>query len=181
MALSDLQRQLDIQQELQKAELKQQSAQLKLASDNEDQLKQIFLASEILLLVVVGLLCFLLYYNNKKFKKALKQKDNTVADSSAQLNKLQNEMSGYVQLKTEIEEEKRETRVHEIETEPKPSPKPEIKESPLSLVEQYPNSSVDDKRKMQPLFNRFLEIVAIELQNIDQAFTTARLVAFAFT
>ncbi len=171
MALSDLQRQLDIQQELQKAELKQQSAQLKFATDSEDQLKQIFLASEVLLLLVVGLLCFLLYYNNKKFKKSIKEKDIAIAEANTQLNKLQNEMSGFEQLKTEIEEEKRETRIHEIETEPKLSPKREIKESPPSLVEQYPNASADDKRKMQPLFTRFLEIVSNELQNIEQAFS----------
>ena len=170
MALADLQRQLDMQQELQKIELKQLTAQLKLETDNEDQLKQIFLASEVLLMLVVGLLCFLLYYNNKKFRKTLKERDAAVKEAVAQYSKLLNEMSGYEQLKTEIEEEKRESRIQDIETEKKSSAKREIKEPQVSLIDQYPKASDQEKRNMLPIFNSFLQIIPVELQNIEQAF-----------
>ena len=169
--LSELQSQLDANAQLKKEATEQYQKLVKTADEKDTQLKEIFIASEVLLLLVIGLLCFLLYYNNKKFKKAVAEKNIELSHFKKQVDDYQSEFAGLHHLKNEVEAEHRERRKEEIIVEEKPPVIVEPQPQKISLLDYYPNASEEERKIIIPRLKLFHQNIPIQLQQIEQAFS----------
>ena len=168
-ALLNVKSQLMLSEKIRDDEKTENIKLLQLTTEKEEQLKTIFIASEVVLLIVIGLLCFLIYHNNKKFKTALKETQNEIETIKNKHGKLTDEMSGYEQLQTEIETEKRKPIVQEnvVET---PVIQPATVETNPSLIDLFWDASEETKKNMLPKLQLFLQKIPQELQNIELGF-----------
>lgn len=166
----ELKNQITIEKQDQTDELK---AKEKIWQMNKTRQQQLLVIAAILLfaLMLLAITLFVLLSRNKKhFNNVIEEKNIAILENNEQNKKLQDQLLDYEKLKVEIERNQRENRIQKITSAEPKSTSTEEKKAALNIVDQYKNSSEDEKRKLQPRLESFVTIIPTQLQIIEQAF-----------
>lgn len=169
-ALVQLQSQLSEKQKESEDELKKKERIWQMIKTRQQQLLVIAAIACVVLLLFTVILFFMMHRNRKTFNEILEEKNILIAETNDQSRKLQNQIAGYEKLKFDIAKDKREGRVQELVVEEPKQEIPEEKKWQTSIIDQYENAGVEERKKLLPKLESFAMIIPTQLQIIEQAF-----------